>query len=137
MSRDFTPRDKAIANARFKGLYLQNITQQYSDGRVVPLFSEEEQKLRQKYPNLAVTSTKILLDLNKDLPKEIKFKVINKVETLIKNIIVMDGLNDFRACPKEAKEWYFGQLDKNFYYSETNDNLFYDFIMQNIVPDIR
>ena len=137
MSKDFTPRDKVIANTRFKGLYLQNITQQYSDGRAVPLFSEEEQKLRQKYPNLAVTSTKILLDLNKDLPKEIKFKVINKVETLIKNIIVMDGLNDFRACPKEAKEWYFGQLDKNFYYSETNDNLFYDFIMQNIVPDIR
>ena len=42
----------------------------------------------------------------------------------------MDSLNDFRACPKEAKKWYFGQLDKNFYYSETNDNLFYDFIMQ-------
>jgi len=137
MSKDFTPKDKVLVNAKFEGLYLQNIIQEYSDGRTIPLFSEEEQKLRCEYPNLAITSTKILLDLNKDLPKNIKHKVMSKVENLVKNLIVMDTLNDFRACPKEARDWYLGQLDKNFYYSETNDALFYDFIMKNIVPDIR
>ena len=137
MGRDFTPKEKVMANVKFKDLYLQNIVRECTDGKRIPMFSEEEQNLRLKYPTLAVTSTRILLDLHKDLPREISETIISRVENLIKNIIVMDNLNDFRACPKEAKKWYFGQLDKNFYYSETNDNLFYDFIMQNIVPNIR
>lgn len=131
MGRDFTPKEKVMANAKFKDLYLQNIVRECTNGKRIPMFSEEEQNLRLKYPTLAVTSTRILLDLHKDLPREISETIISRVENLIKNIIVMDSLNDFRACPKEAKDWYLGQLDAHFHYSEVNDKLFYDWIINH------
>ena len=136
MSRNMTPQEVLRANEALDinpgDLFSAYITD--SAGNIYPMYSADEIEAQMKYPNFA-TSFNLFTQLWKDIPEPRREKLFNKMETLIKNIKVMDSLNDWRACPKEAMKWYLGELAPDFYYSEENDELFYEWIISHVETD--
>ena len=131
MSRDLTPRERVFFNMTIPGIMLANANLVDTNGNRYPIYSEEELELKKRFPNFAA-SFDMFIQLWKDLPSPKRERTFEKMENLIKNVIVMDKLNDWRACPKDVKKWYLGQLDTNFYYSEENDEMFYNWIISHI-----
>jgi hypothetical protein len=133
-SRNLTPQEilstsgelKLDVNSLFDSIFKD------SEGNIYPMYSSDEIEARQKYP-LFATAFSMFSNLWRDIPEPRREKLFNKMETLIKNIKVMDSLNDWRACPTGAKKWYMGQLDPDFY--EENDELFYEWIIDHVETD--
>lgn len=135
MSRDLTPKERVMFNQTTPGIMLENAYLVDTQGERYPIYSDEDMALKRKFPNFAA-SFGLFVQLWKDIPSPKREKTFEKMENLIKNIIVMDSLNDWRACPKDAKKWYLGELDPNFYYSEDNDSLFYYWILDHITNEL-
>ncbi len=135
MSRDMTPRERVLFNQEVPGSMLENVILVDAEGVEHPVYTEEDINLKKRFPNFAAAFDPFI-QLWKDLPSPKREKTFEKMENLIKNVIVMDGLNDWRACPKDVKKWYLGELDPNFYYAEDNDELFYMWIIEHISNEL-
>ncbi len=120
--RDKTPREKIR-------LYATSCCY-----NVAPFFVKgtDEGKAMEKYFHLAVTSMRLFNQLWEDLPSPRRERTIMTVDGLIKNLIIMDELNDFRACPKEAKTWFIGNPKDEYYDAEESDEVFYNWIVSHI-----
>lgn len=135
MSRDLTPRERILFDKTTPGIMLENAYLVDTNGEKYPIYSEEEITLKRRFPTFA-TAFNPFIQLWKDLPSPRREKTFEKMETLIKNVVVMESLDDWRACPKDVKSWYLGELDKEFYYSEENDEMFYNWIIEHIANDL-
>lgn len=135
MSRDLTPRERVHFNQVTPGIMLENAYIIDANGTRYPIYSDEDIQVKKKFPNFAAAFG-LFTQLWKDLPSPKKERTFEKMENLIKNVIVMDGLNDWRACPKTVRQWYLGELDEDFYYSEENDEMFYNWIISHIANEI-
>ncbi len=100
-----------------------------SAGNIYPMFTADEIEARRKFPNFAI-SFSLFTQLWKDIPEPRRGRMFEKMEGLIKNIRVMDSIDDWRACPQVAKKWYMGQLDEKE--QEENDEKFYEWIISHI-----
>ena len=94
------------------------------------MYSPDEIEAQQKYPNFAL-SFGLFVQLWKDIPEPRRGKLFDKMEALVKNLKVMDKLNDWRACPQIAKKWYLGELDSE-HYKDENDEKFYEWIISHV-----
>ena len=86
-------------------------------------FDMEKTSLRIEYPKFTAASDTLSYQLWKDIPSPAREHVFEKMEALIKNILVMDSLNDWRACPPAVKEWF---------NAEGGDEVMYDWIRSHI-----
>ena len=129
MGRTMTPQEMLLNSSKLPVTDMFKATIVDSEGNQYPLYSADEIEALNKYPNFAA-SFSMFTQLWKDIPEPRREMLFDKMETLIKNVVVMDSLNDWRACPKQVKEWYLGE--NNFYYSEENDEKFYNWIISNV-----
>lgn len=122
MGRDFTPREHHAADRRYGFSKNRLVCIDAETGRKAVIYDPEcEDALR--WPNSSFLARPILEE-NKSSP--VKMDMFEKV---LAGIIELD---DAGAPVKEAMEtafrqtvcrWYFGELDPDFYYSRTNDEL--------------
>ena len=134
MSKQMTPKERIELSIQMPGVWLENFVQTDENGLRHPKYSEEEQKVKRQFPNFAAAFG-MFLQLWKDLPSPKRENTFEKMETLIKNVIVMDSLNDWRAYPAEVRKWYEGKLCEDYKYPNENDRLFYDWILKYVSND--
>lgn len=131
MSKDFKPRDIYYVNKAFNDLYLSNISFTDSKGNSFKYFTDEEQKLREKYPAFSTLFDRYFINLSKKLSDKTDL-LFDKINKIIEQIEKADENNkSFEDFPKELVDWFFGRLDKNFYYSNLNNELLFDWIIDN------
>ena len=136
MSRDFTPRDLYMAD-RFlaqKGPPLRKteITLTY-DGKDMGTINKAQLELQKKFPNLG-----FLFERLPDVYRPEKFSVeetdalLAEIEEMLTALIERD-CETGKAPEHETLEpmwkWFHGELDTNFYYHETNDALFLEWLL--------
>ena len=136
MSRDFTPAERFITNkASGFDSWLQNIEFKYGD-KTGWMFSEEDQAIRLRYKNCAVAMSGIFLSLYRHYPEEERERVFDKLEKYVSDMqdAYLKGSSAFSQCdvPQPMKDWFLGRLDKSFYYCETNDQMFFEWVTENI-----
>lgn len=138
MGRDMTPREKYCAYNQYGDLFKGNVTITSSDGKISKLFSDEEMKLREKYPRFAILFTDYG-HLNEVIGNRVSNidEVYKKLEEFSTEIEKLDDFDDDLEdycyhLPTEFVEWYMGKLDEAFYYSIVNDRLFVDWVSNNI-----
>lgn len=133
MGRSFTPYEIHLVNKEFPGLYLSNITWTFPDGTEKKMFTEEEQLIKHEYPTFATLFADRFMDLYYRIPEDTREKVLSDMESMMCAFTNdVDNGNELSKYPDELKQWYFGKLDKGFYYHETNDQLFFDWCMDNL-----
>jgi len=128
MSRDLTPREMYLIeqeNIKKTGeslfYFMRNLTLHYN-GESSPLHSEEEMSLREQYPALGKYYDKF----------HTLHRVLSKIEGGLDFLRQKDDeLSDYIKTSSGDLDgyliqWFEGKLDKNFYYSERNDTLFYE-----------
>jgi len=134
MSRDFTPLERCISNKQ-SGFdsWLQNIVMQYGEKEWM-LFTDEQQKIRHEYKNLAVSMSDSFLELYDRLPEGNRKAKLNELEQMISELFdaCQKGKTAFMMLnvPETVKKWFIGKLDPYFYYAETNDKLFLDWCLK-------
>ncbi len=134
MSRDFTPQIIYFVNKQYNNLYLNNII--FTDnttGKSHKMFTDEEMRIRYKYPTFATLYTDNFIKLYHDLPSYKIRHVFEYMDEILKDITYADengwSLNSY---PETIIKWYKGELDPNFYYHEHNDDLLHEWIMKYI-----
>lgn len=157
MSRDWRPVELYITDKQFKeskgsGLRDNVITFKTPDGQERLLSNME---MRQQYPELEFVAgdvTKAFYDLYKDnkdvlaLFDELEI-ALRKAETEFdKDRTFPSSLELWKLEPEEiaqhpidevVKEWFYGNLDNNFYYNTENDEIFTGYITQKIEDIVR
>lgn len=139
MSRDFTPYERYKAN-QLSGddLFLHNLVfVNTRSGEEKPMYTDEEQKERLKYKNLAVSMCDIFLQLYKRMPEESREQRLAKLEAMQVKMqeAAEKGNAAFKACevPEPMKLWFVGKLDPGFYYSEENDKRYLEWLLESMV----
>lgn len=132
MSRDFTPHERYLANKN-TGIWLQNLEiANMSTGEKRKMYTEEEQAIRLRFPNLAVAMCDTFLALYMHCPDETRDEQIRKLEELQTRMqkAADEGRQAFAQCevPETMKQWFLGKLtgqgDTHFYYAEENDKAY-------------
>lgn len=136
MSRDFTPRDLYMAD-RFlaeKGTPLRKteITLTY-DGKDMGTINKAQLELQKKFPNLG-----FLFERLPDVYQPGKFSkeetdaFLAGIEDMLTALVERDcetGKAPDTEPPEPLRKWFHGELDTNFYYHETNDALFLEWLL--------
>ncbi len=142
MSRDYTPLERYASNKyisqKYPGegdMWLHNIEMvNMETGESRKFFTEEEQEIRKHFRFLAITMGDHFLKLYYKLPEEKRESRLYVLENIIQalQLACEKGKNAFDEAdvPETIKEWYVGKLDPDFYYSETNDELFYEWCLE-------
>lgn len=133
MSRDFRPVERFASNRQGgDNLWLQNLRFTLNDGESELMLTPEEQEARLRYPNLAVAMCDAFLKLRAACRG--KEDVLVKLEALQVKMqdALLAGKKAFNECdvPQKMKEWFMGDLDPNFYYSEPNDQMYLDWCIK-------
>lgn len=133
MSRDFTPQMNFWVNKQTNDSFLQNVILKIN-GIEKPLWTEEEQEIRHKYPLLAVTFCDLFIKLYNSFSENKREIYISKIEDMISKLTTADMNGNIKMAdvPEEMRDWYLGKLDTNFYYREYNNELFFNFIKNYI-----
>lgn len=136
MSRDFAPAERYYSNKQSgDNLWLHNISFHY-EGQTKPMYTDEEQAIRLRYPNLAVAMCSKFLPLYRSIPEPDREKVLSELEKRqVKLQEAFDkGATEFYSCdvPETMKDWFMGKLDPSFYYAEVNDQLYFDWLIKEI-----
>ena len=136
MGRDFTPAERFLANKESGfDVYLQNLEFQVgeSKGR---MYTDEEQAIRLRYRNCAVAMSGFFLSLYRHYPEKERARVFERLEKMIGDMeaAFMKGKTAFFQCdiPQTMKDWFLGRLDKSFHYCEPNDQMFFEWVTENI-----
>ena len=136
MGRDFTPAERFLANKEsgFE-VYLQNLEFQVGDSKG-RMYTEEEQAIRLRYKICAVAMSGFFLSLYRHYPEEDRHRVFEKLEKMIGDMeaACLKGKTAFFQCdvPETMKDWFLGRLDKSFHYCEQNDQMFKEWVMENV-----
>lgn len=88
--------------------------------QIFPIISEEEKAYHKKYENLARAS----LALTGHMMQE----KLEKWFPYLEDCIV--GLTEDEVKDENVKDWFYGRLDKQFYYSQTNNDLLVEYLKQ-------
>lgn len=133
MSRDWTPRELWYADEmayQTRGERLRDTKLVYViDGKQIPIDDKQSEKIRSQYKELGFLFDK-LLKLYKELSDHPKYRnrVLNQIEEHLELLIKQNN-----GSEKDIVWlWYIGKLDKNFYYREYNDELFYEYIVNEV-----
>lgn len=134
MSRSWTPREMYYADKMMQegmGESLRGKTFVYvaPNGDRTPMESEQDLKIRKQFIELGFLFDP-LPKLYNELSNHPKYrnKVLNQIEQHLEELIKHNN---------GSKEdvvwlWYIGLLDKNFYYNTYNNELFYEYIINEV-----
>ena len=132
MGMDFTPHQIHLVSLEHPDLYLSNIEWHMPDGSVHNMYTSEEQELRYRYQIFATLFTDLFLKFSSDLEEDERDKILSMINKTMEEFVKDDDENnDLSKYPEELKLWYYGKLDPSFYYHETNDRLFYEWLIKN------
>ena len=133
MSRDWTPRELWYADEmayQTRGQRLRDTKLVYIiDGKQIPMEDKQSEKIRSQYKELGFLFDKLPI-LYKELANHPKYRnrVLQNIETHLEELIKQNNGRDTDT----VWLWYIGRLDKNFYYREYNDELFYEYIVSEV-----
>lgn len=125
MGRDFTPYEHYISDKSMGGT-LRTATFFDNEGKKIEWFKREEKKILEKYRELGFLFSECLLELWDEMSghpryrKEVLETIERDLEFIIENIGTLELKNNFN---KTVYDWFMGKLDKNFYYSDRNNDL--------------
>ena len=122
MSRDWTPREFYYADKKFNFKEMNITIEIPTTGQKFPMVSETKQKLTKEYPNFGFLYERAE-ELWNILPENTREKTFNKIDSRLTEIIEKDKMSD-----DILSQWYFGRLDKGFYYREQNDELLFEYL---------
>lgn len=134
MSRSWTPQelyhmDKYLQREQGKSLRESQVLFIKPNGERVPLEDKQTLNVRNQYKELGFLFD-ILPTTYKILEKHPKYrkKVLDRIETHLKEIEELKSGNDKDV----VWLWYTGKLDKNFYYNSYNNELFMEYIINEV-----
>ena len=123
MSRDFTPREMHEVDTLYG--FSENVLKTTSSltGEEVKLY-DPDALVSGRYPNLSFLFSGGLRDIL-DEYKDAALETLDLVEKRLATVVATDtGSGD-----DPLYLWYTGKLDPRFYYRETNDELFREYIV--------
>ena len=121
MSKDFTPQMHYLVSKEYPEIYSGNFIIHIEGKPDRKMFTDKQMQLKEKYKTFYVCAADIFFKIYEKYSTE-KFEKINN---LIENLVVTEDTSSF---PKELVDWYQGKLDKAFYYHETNDEMFCEWL---------
>ena len=136
MSRDFTPLELYLVNEdrkkqgfeSFEDLKIEYVT---PNGEKYPLETDEFTHYKKQYKNLGflyVDGMRKLVDkygVNNDTLNN----TFHNIEKDLTDVISCIGnKNSDKQLNKTVEKWFLGKLDESFYYSDQNNQLFGDYI---------
>ena len=133
MSRDWTPRELWYADEmayQTRGQRLRDAKFEYViDGKHIPMEDKQSEKIRSQYKELGFLF-ELLPNLYNKLSNHPKYRnrVLQRIEEHLEDLIKQNSGNDTDT----VWLWYIGKLDSNFYYRRYNDELFYDYILDEV-----
>lgn len=122
MSRDYTPEESYASSfliAENFDEYLEKLCGWYivyNDERK-PLYTEKQKQKIKKYPYTTRTNVEMIINL--------PAKACKYLENCIKEMITNNDVID-----ETIKLWFYGKLDKTFYYSDENNRLLKDYLLE-------
>ena len=134
MSRDLTPKEAyfmylASEKARHGSVwdFMENLTLTY-DGETLPVHSKEEIALRKQYPMLGHLYDQFPTLYDHLSKKEGGLHLLRQRE---------NELNAYISSKEGDKssyiiQWYLGELDQGFYYSNLNDQMLLEAFMEEV-----
>ena len=154
MSKDFTPREFHLTRRYIQEVdksqsepYLGNITYVIHDkdgnAQQLDMYSDRCQSLREMHPNFSSVffSTDKLMDKIGDNNTLLEvLDALERMSTLIEEYedsrIKGYPSPDISVLPETFIDWFNGNLDKGFYCSEVNTQLFVDWITNSYKDEI-
>ena len=121
MSRDFTPQMHFLVSKEHPEIYSGNFIIKIEGQPDKKMFTDEQMQLKEKYKTFYVCASDIFFKIYEKYSIE-QFERINK---LIEELV---STTDESKFPKQLVDWYYGKLDKNFYYHERNDEMFCEWL---------
>ncbi len=136
MSRSMKPYEIYMFDKTYPGVMISNATYILSEGKTYKYFSDEEQSIRLQYPLFATIYTDFIkfykyIKKNRSDYKE----TIIKIENMIRNMVEDAEKNDYdikklNNHPEKMVLWFFGCLDPQFYTSDENNELFFQYLKE-------
>lgn len=131
MSRNWTPREQYLADKYMtanghKSLRNQNFIITYNNVSK-PMMSAKEMKVRAQYSELGFLfdNLYILYNKMKEHPRY-RNRVLSEIDNQIKSL----ENNELKGVDSIVEKWFNGKLDEHFYYSERNNEVFGNYILE-------
>ena len=143
MSRNWTPREMYLMDLvmqrehnAFLRESMNNLVFVTPTGEEVPYLSEDKKKVLSMFKELGFLfgdNLYILWQKTQEHPRKRK-KVLQATEEELEKLIEYDRAGKSLDCfDKVLVDWYWGELDPNFYYSEENNYLLEKYLYDKIM----